>query len=159
MFNTTEYFEIKSHVNSIEPGLGRTGSQQAGYQIVALLVSLALALVGGLITGKLHSGNKCLTLNFNDWTLQVWFCACRCSDACHVITCLTTNFPGRSRNRRTHPAIPALRNPCSIAATRVQLMIPRFKVKSLDKYFNDIRRHASVCLQLFRYLLISSVVL
>jgi hypothetical protein len=66
MANTTEYFEIKSHVNSIEPGLGRTGSQQAGYQIVALLVSLALALVGGLITGKLPSYNPAFCWKFQE---------------------------------------------------------------------------------------------
>lgn len=49
--NTSEYFRIKDNVD-VSLGLGRTGMQQGGYQIVALLVTLCIAVVGGLITGK-----------------------------------------------------------------------------------------------------------
>lgn len=42
---TTEYTFIK-------PGLGRTPPEQAGYQILALVVTLIIAIVSGLITGK-----------------------------------------------------------------------------------------------------------
>lgn len=48
--NTSEYFRIKDNVD-VSLGLGRTGMQQGGYQIVALLVTLCIAVVGGLVTG------------------------------------------------------------------------------------------------------------
>jgi hypothetical protein len=35
----------------MEPGLGRSATTQAAYQIYALLTTLALAIVGGLLTG------------------------------------------------------------------------------------------------------------
>ena len=50
--NTTEYFRIKDNVD-VSFGLGRTGIQQGGFQIVALVVTLAIAVVGGLLTGKI----------------------------------------------------------------------------------------------------------
>lgn len=51
--SSLEYLEISSHLpGEIEPGLGRSAMDQALYQIAGLGVSLALALVGGLITGK-----------------------------------------------------------------------------------------------------------
>ena len=34
------------------PGEGRTAGQQAGYQLIALGVTLVIAIVGGLITGN-----------------------------------------------------------------------------------------------------------
>ena len=49
--NTTEFLEIRKYTNSVEPGLGRTASEQAGYQMVALCVTLAIAVVGGVVTG------------------------------------------------------------------------------------------------------------
>ena len=33
------------------PGDGRTGKEQAAYQIAALAVTLGIALIGGIITG------------------------------------------------------------------------------------------------------------
>ena len=51
--SSPEYLEISSHLNDeIEPGLGRSAADQALYQMAGLGVSLALALVGGLVTGK-----------------------------------------------------------------------------------------------------------
>lgn len=37
----------------INPGLGRSAGQQAGYQVISLLVTLAIAAVSGFITGKI----------------------------------------------------------------------------------------------------------
>lgn len=48
--NTSEYYRIKEKVD-VEFGLGRTAMQQGGFQIVALVVALCIAVVGGLITG------------------------------------------------------------------------------------------------------------
>ncbi|XP_041373232.1 ammonium transporter Rh type A-like [Gigantopelta aegis] len=48
--NSTGLAEIMSHVN-VEPGLGRSAMGQAGYQLVALAVTLAIAIVGGVLTG------------------------------------------------------------------------------------------------------------
>lgn len=36
----------------ISPGLGRTAAQQAGYQLVSLLVTVGVAVVSGLLTGE-----------------------------------------------------------------------------------------------------------
>ena len=36
----------------MEPGLGRSATTQAAYQIYALLTTLAIAIVGGLLTGN-----------------------------------------------------------------------------------------------------------
>ena len=35
-----------------EPGKGRSAGQQAGYQIIALVVTIAIAIVSGLLLGK-----------------------------------------------------------------------------------------------------------
>lgn len=45
--NTTE---MNDYISS--PGYGRTAGQQAGYQLIALAVTLVIAIVGGLVTGK-----------------------------------------------------------------------------------------------------------
>lgn len=37
----------------VTPGLGRSAGQQAGYQVISLLVTLAVAVVSGFITGKI----------------------------------------------------------------------------------------------------------
>lgn len=39
----------------IKAGLGRTAPEQAGYQILALVVTLIIAIVSGLITGKFYN--------------------------------------------------------------------------------------------------------
>ena len=50
--SSPEYLEIRNHLgDDIEPGLGRSATDQALYQMAGLLVSLALALAGGLVTG------------------------------------------------------------------------------------------------------------
>ncbi|CAG2222915.1 CD241 [Mytilus edulis] len=50
-FNSTEYKHYHNTNSTWEPGLGRSGMEQGGYQIVALIITLAIALVGGTITG------------------------------------------------------------------------------------------------------------
>ncbi len=51
LFNTTEFLEIKSHVPELLPGLGRSASEQGGYQFASVCVTLAIALSGGVVTG------------------------------------------------------------------------------------------------------------
>jgi len=53
MENTTEFAEIKIHFAGIQPGSGRTGAEQGCYQAAALAMTLAVAIVGGLVTGAI----------------------------------------------------------------------------------------------------------
>lgn len=50
--NTTEFAQLKGQFSDMEPGLGRSATTQAAYQIYALLTTLAIAIVGGLLTGN-----------------------------------------------------------------------------------------------------------
>jgi len=50
--NSTQYFEWVKSVPDATGGLGRSAGVQAGYQLAALAVTMAIALLGGLITGK-----------------------------------------------------------------------------------------------------------
>ncbi|VDI41060.1 Hypothetical predicted protein, partial [Mytilus galloprovincialis] len=50
-FNSAEYKHYHDTNSTWEPGLGRSGVEQGGYQMVALIITLAIALVGGTITG------------------------------------------------------------------------------------------------------------
>ena len=38
--------------SAVEAGSGRSAGVQAGYQILALLVTIGMGVVGGIITGK-----------------------------------------------------------------------------------------------------------
>ena len=49
--NTTEY-EMLSADLAVEPGLGRTNSSQALWQLAALGATIGIAIVGGVITGE-----------------------------------------------------------------------------------------------------------
>ena len=42
-------------LSAVEAGAGRTGSTQAMYQSIALVVTLLIAIVSGSVTGKYHS--------------------------------------------------------------------------------------------------------
>jgi hypothetical protein len=42
-----------------EPGLGRSGIEQGGYQMLALLITMAIAIVGGTITGTIKRSQLC----------------------------------------------------------------------------------------------------
>ena len=48
VFNTTEFFDQKVEITT---GLGRSASEQAGFQLVALLITIGLAVVFGAVTG------------------------------------------------------------------------------------------------------------
>jgi ammonium transporter Rh len=48
--------------NFLKPGLGRTAGEQAGYQILALVVTVVLAIVSGILTGG--SRNTKLALGY-----------------------------------------------------------------------------------------------
>ena len=50
--NTTEYFKIVGMGITVEAGDGRTAKEQAGYQMAGLVVALAIALLGGFVTGN-----------------------------------------------------------------------------------------------------------
>lgn len=43
--------EIRKSYSGISPGFNRTAYQQAGYQLLALAVTLGISIVSGLITG------------------------------------------------------------------------------------------------------------
>lgn len=49
--SSTEWAELQGHVEA-EPGKGRTAGDQAAYQLIALAITLAFALVGGLFVGE-----------------------------------------------------------------------------------------------------------
>ena len=50
---TQEYLDLHDRMASeLEPGSGRTSDQQAAIQIVALLVTFAVSIGGGLVTGN-----------------------------------------------------------------------------------------------------------
>ncbi|CAC5358936.1 SLC42A [Mytilus coruscus] len=51
-FNSPEYKHYHNTNSTWEPGLSRSGVEQGGYQMVALIITLAIALVGGTITGQ-----------------------------------------------------------------------------------------------------------
>ncbi|XP_022242749.1 ammonium transporter Rh type B-like [Limulus polyphemus] len=50
--NSSKLAEIQSQYTEIEPGKGRTASLQAGYQLIALVTTLAVAIGGGIVTGQ-----------------------------------------------------------------------------------------------------------
>ena len=48
--SSPEFKLIKDHMD-VSPGLGRTASEQAAFQIAALALTLIIAIVGGLLVG------------------------------------------------------------------------------------------------------------
>ncbi|EDO30704.1 predicted protein [Nematostella vectensis] len=51
VINSTQYLELVQFVPDARAGLGRTATEQAGYQCAALVMTLAVSSMGGLITG------------------------------------------------------------------------------------------------------------
>ncbi|XP_076366995.1 ammonium transporter Rh type A-like isoform X2 [Tachypleus tridentatus] len=49
--NSSKLAEIQSQFQEIDPGKGRTASLQAGFQLIALVTTLAVSIGGGLVTG------------------------------------------------------------------------------------------------------------
>lgn len=49
--NSTDLYEIQSDYAPIDPGKNRSLSQQAVYQLVALVSTLAISVSGGILTG------------------------------------------------------------------------------------------------------------
>ncbi len=50
--NSTAYIDLTSFKPDIAPGLNRSAGEQAAYQAVGLILSIAFGVVGGLITGE-----------------------------------------------------------------------------------------------------------
>ena len=53
MLNSTRYFELVKFNPQASDGLRWTAGKQAVFQLAALVVTLALAIFGGLLTGRL----------------------------------------------------------------------------------------------------------
>lgn len=51
MANTTAYYDLTQFAPDIPPGLDRSAGLQAAYQASGLIVTIAFAIVGGLLTG------------------------------------------------------------------------------------------------------------
>lgn len=54
LYNTTEFHRLKEEWADLEPGLDRSGLNQSVYQIIALVTSMGVAIIGGLLTGTFH---------------------------------------------------------------------------------------------------------
>ena len=53
VLNSTQYFELVKFDPNAAAGLGWSAGKQAAFQFAALVLTLALAISGGLLTGKL----------------------------------------------------------------------------------------------------------
>merc|ERR1711976_888557 len=51
--NSTELMEINKVFSHVGAGMGRSATQQAGFQILALVITLVFAIVFGALTGFL----------------------------------------------------------------------------------------------------------
>lgn len=51
---TGDYWNVIQTTGDVKPGLDRSGVAQGLYQIAGLFITLTFALIGGLITGKIH---------------------------------------------------------------------------------------------------------
>ncbi|XP_032679905.1 ammonium transporter Rh type A isoform X2 [Odontomachus brunneus] len=54
-----KYAELRDTMHDISPGYDRTAYQQAGFQLLALVVTLGISIVSGLITGHLMHVSVC----------------------------------------------------------------------------------------------------
>ena len=59
MVNTTEFAEAQASFSVLEPGAGRSSGVQGGYQMLALVVTLVVAIIGGAVTGRLNNIRLC----------------------------------------------------------------------------------------------------
>ena len=50
--NSTEYLKLTNLGVTFDAGEGRSAKAQAGYQIAGLAVALAIAVLGGVVTGN-----------------------------------------------------------------------------------------------------------
>lgn len=50
--NTTKFEILRQNLTWVEPGSDRTSGEQAGFQMAALVITIIIAIVGGIITGK-----------------------------------------------------------------------------------------------------------
>ena len=53
VLNSTQYFELVELNQNAVDGLGWSAGKQAGFQFAALAVTLVVAILGGVFTGKL----------------------------------------------------------------------------------------------------------
>lgn len=59
--NTTALHDIQVVLPDIGAGIGRSAIGQTGYQVLALGVTVIIAIVGGSLTGNLLRGNVMLS--------------------------------------------------------------------------------------------------
>ena len=52
MVNSTALYDVQMVLPEVGPGLGRSAVGQMGYQVLALGVTMLIAIVGGCITGN-----------------------------------------------------------------------------------------------------------
>ena len=64
--NTTKYQDLIRIQPQLQPGQGRSSYVQGAYQLGAILVTVVLALVGGVLTGNGNSRFKCLKKHFKE---------------------------------------------------------------------------------------------
>lgn len=50
--NSTDWIDIHAHLPDVVPGDGRSATTQAGFQMLALVVTIGIASVGGALVGE-----------------------------------------------------------------------------------------------------------
>lgn len=50
--NTTQFVELSMINNRLRPGAGRSAYMQGAYQLIGMIITLVVSLIGGLITGE-----------------------------------------------------------------------------------------------------------
>lgn len=50
--NSTVFLELAHHTHELEPGLGRSAFMQGCFQMATLVVTVVIAIAGGLVTGN-----------------------------------------------------------------------------------------------------------
>nr|CAD7427515.1 unnamed protein product [Timema monikensis] len=100
--NSSDYWEYAAHLGGdVHPGVGRSASGQAGYQLLALSVTFLVAWVSGALTGTQWCGGCLETLRSGVRKIRSLiiinnFCSSRCLQQPRMFSCVirTTAPPG-----------------------------------------------------------------
>lgn len=52
MKNSSDFRAVQADFPFVEPGAGRNSVTQGGFQMLALVITLIIAIIGGAVTGK-----------------------------------------------------------------------------------------------------------